>query len=346
MDRKLASIQRIKNIRPIPNADNIVVAEVLGWECVTQKSNNFQVGDLVCYFEVDSVLPQRPEFAFLADRNYRIRTIRLRGQISQGLILPLDDETYRKVINTINLENSGIRPGTTVTFDLEGMDVTELLGVTKYEIPIAPEMMGQVEGAFPGWIKKTDEHRIQSNPGLIQEMWGLPYYITQKLDGTSATYALDNDGKFIVCSRNLSLKPSGSIYWQIAEKYKIEEVLRNLGNGFVIQGEIVGPGIQQNRLGLKEHEFYFFTVSGSQNPLDGFYYYALTLPLFYVPILESGESFHYEIPELLELAKGKYANGQPQEGIVVRPKRNTYSKFLNGNLSFKVLNNDWLVKEK
>lgn len=338
MDRKLASIQRIVAKRPIEGADNIEVVQVLGWECVTQKSNNLQVGDLVVYFEVDSVLPQTPQFEFLADRNYRIKTIRLRGQVSQGLILPLDD----------------IKPeGFTHSKDFftEGLDVTELLGVKKYEIPIAAEMEGQIEGAFPGWISKTDETRIQSSPKLLNEITGLAAYATQKDDGTSATYGRDVDGKLIVASRNLSLKPTNNIYWRMAEKYNLAKHLEFLGNVSALQGEIVGPGIQGNKLGLKEHELHIFTVTARDNPNLSFLDYRRASQiaangLQFVDVLWETDNFQYTLAELLELAKGKYASGQHREGIVIRPKVPLYSKILNGTLSFKVLNNDYLLKEK
>lgn len=331
MERKLASIQRIVEIRDLENSDSLSVAKVLGWEVVT-KRGQFNVNDLVCYFEVDSVLPQTPQFAFLADRNYRIKTIRLRGQLSQGLILPVKD---------FFLEND-------IPFLKEGDNVTDFIGVKKYEVPVAPEMAGQIEGAFPGWISKTDETRIQSAPRLIDEIWGLPYYVTQKDDGTSATYALDDTGKFIVCSRNLSLKPSGSIYWKMAEKYNLQTHLESLGMLSVFQGEIVGPGIQGNRMGLKEHELHVFTITSPSRANGHFLNYVEEFrnKLQFVDVLETGDDFHYTMPELLELAKGKYKSGQHREGIVIRPKTPVYSKYLNGLLSFKVINNDFLLKEK
>lgn len=99
MERKLASIQRISSLSPIDGAEKILKATVLGWELVVAKADNFKVGDLVVYCEVDSVLPPKPEFEFLRERKFRIKTIKLKGQVSTGIIFPLTIlENYGKII--------------------------------------------------------------------------------------------------------------------------------------------------------------------------------------------------------------------------------------------------------
>ena len=138
--RKLASIQRIKALEPIPDADSIEKATVLGWQLVVKKGE-FQVGDLCVYCEVDCLLPDRPEFEFLKNRGSRIRTIRLRGQVSQGICFPL----------------SILPAGTPIEEDLE---VTELLDIVKFEPPIPACLAGIQKGEFPSFIPKTDETRV------------------------------------------------------------------------------------------------------------------------------------------------------------------------------------------
>jgi len=138
--RKLASIQRIKNLEPIAGADAIEKATVLGWQLVVKKGE-FAIGDLCVYCEIDSRLPDRPEFEFLKARGMRIRTVRLRGQISQGICFPLS-----------------ILP--VYTDVQEDTDVTELLDITKYEPPIPAQLAGVAKGLFPSFIPKTDETRV------------------------------------------------------------------------------------------------------------------------------------------------------------------------------------------
>lgn len=241
--RQLATIRMIASTRPIQGADRIEVAQVDGWECVVKKGE-FKVGQHIVYVEVDSVMPERPEFEFLRDRKFRVRTIKLRGQVSQGLVLPLD-----------------ILPAGNYKL---GDDVTELLGVTKYDpqaqqeallltkqpkTPTNPAvkflmrfrwyrrlfMKPKRKGGFPDWIVKTDETRIQNLTTLfdIEGKKGTTFSVTEKIDGQSATYFLQKISRrkyeFGVCSRNIRLgTPGNSSYWTIARKYDIENVLKKL----------------------------------------------------------------------------------------------------------------------
>lgn len=342
--RKLASIQKIKNIEPIENADAIEKATILGWNVVVKKGE-FQPGDYCVYFEIDSLLPDEPQYEFLKKSSWnsrynkiRLKSIKLRGVVSQGLALPLNkfpDINW----NTYN----------------EGDDLTELFGVEKYE-PIIPASLSGDVNKFVWPIPKTDEERVQSNPEYyLNAMKEKPYYITVKLDGTSASYILcknDNDEiEFHVCSRNHSIKyKEDNTLWQIAEKYNIEKKLKDYflhtGDMLAIQGEVCGPGIQKNRLNLSEHELFIFNIINvetkekiSQNNFRNVFVH---IPK--VPVIEEGDSFNYEtVEELLKLAKGKYKNYFPQadakqdrEGIVIRTK--------DQNISFKVINNDFLLK--
>lgn len=257
MQRKLASIQKVLAILPIENADAIELVQINGWQCVTKKGE-FDIGDLGVFLEIDSIPPDTPVFRFLwtptrkysqegevsqpntRPEKFRIRTLRLRGTLSQGLFLPLG--AFPELPDVI-----------------EGDDVTTVLGVEKYE-PAVPVGMGGFRAHFPGFISKTDEMRIQSLPAVLEELRGLPYVVTLKYDGTSATYCIDpRDNLFHACGRNFSIQEGTNLYWETARKYNIEGVLRQFPH-YAIQGEIVGPGVQKNPLALKVRGFFAFNV--------------------------------------------------------------------------------------
>jgi len=353
-ERKLASIQKILKIEPIDGADMIEKATVLGWSVVVRKGE-FKEGDFVVYCEVDSFLPVTPEFEFLRKSSYkkmedkegfRLKTCKLRGQISQGLILPLTILPER-----LCYDLEGNKVGDAYEY---GEDVTETLGIVKWELPISAKMRGEVMGSFPSFIPKTDETRIQSAPEVLDELKGLPYYITEKADGTSMTAYYKSEEENGVCSRNLELKENDSVvYWQVTKKYHILEALKELqelcGDSFALQMEIVAPGIQKNPMGLKEAEVRVFNLYNmSQKRYENYDRLAIfcfenNIPM--VGLIERGEAFNYTLEDLIEKAKGKYNSGKEREGIVIRPAKETYSCSLKGRLSFKVLNNNFLLKE-
>lgn len=325
-----ASIQKIREIRPIEGADNIEVVKVLGWECVTQKSNNFKPGDLVIYIEIDTVVPEHPVFEFLRDKHFRVRTIKLKGQVSQGLVLPLD--TLGEFEERHHIEA------------VEGFDVSKIIGATHYEKPVD---LPDAVGSFPGFMSKTDELNIQSEPRMIEELWGRPYYITKKIDGTSATFYNLNQ-EFGVCSRNLRLKDGNNRYWNIARKYDLERVV---APGIYFQGEIAGPGIQSNHLGLKELELFIFNIrvieGNTPVTLDLQAQICEASHLQMVPYVAVGANYGWSLENLQTLANTiKYANNSPAEGIVVRPMWPQRSKYTGDWLSFKVLSTNYLLKNK
>ena len=339
--RKLASVQYVHGVTPIEGADNIECVHVLGWQCVANKGQ-FQVGDHCVYMEVDSFLPICPEFEFLRKTSYknsellgegfRLKTVKFRGQISQGLVQPL----------SILPEGD---------YQL-GADVTDLLGIRKWEIEERVTTSGTVIGDFPSFITKTDELRVQSYPGLIDEFRQVPeYYISTKMDGTSVTM-YHKDGHFGVCGRNYEYADDEKCaMWQYAHEHRIPERAEELGiTDIAIQGEFCGAGIQNNRLKLVRPEWYVFTVvdltTGRRVPLPKMQDLCEKLGLKMVPIEERGSDFPYStIEELLKRAKGKYASGMNKEGIVIRPVEPVYSRTIEGPLSMKVLNNDYLLKE-
>lgn len=325
--RKLASIQRITDIKPNPNADSIETLTVLGWN-VTEKKNKFAVGDLCIYFEIDSILPQLPEFSFMEKHQYILRTIRLRGQLSQGLCGGLDI-----LPDGLNIQ--------------EGMDVTELLGIKKFERKIPVDMEGISRGYFPTIVGKTDETRVQSCPQLLNEFAGKRVAFTQKIEGTSASYVNDQ-GDIHICSHTHSMIESeASIYWKMEKKYNISKILKQEGH-FAIQGEITGPDIDGNQMGLLELDFFVFKVFNNDTQsylsIDEMVAFCERNRLKHVPILAYNIAFDFTIEELLELAKGNYQpSGKKQEGIVIVPMQPCYSEELCGNLSMKVINNEYLL---
>lgn len=253
MIRKLASIKKIETLPPHPNADKLDIAYIGGWRAVVKKSE-FNEGDLVVYCEIDSHIPLK--LAPFLEKSNKVRTvngvdgvvlksIRLRGELSQGLILPLS------VLST------DIIP-------VEGLDVSEDLNITKWEPPQPALLSGVTKGPFPSFIRKTDQSRIQniweelSNPdnNYIDNQWE----VTTKLDGSSMTVYL-NDGEFGVCSRNQELRETeDNTFWKVARQNNMEKKLRSLGRNIALQGELIGEGIQGNHEKIKGHEFYLYDI--------------------------------------------------------------------------------------
>jgi len=233
-----------------------------------------------------------------------------------------------------------------------GLDLSELLNIRHYEKPVPVQLSGKVRGTFPSnLVPKTDEIRIQNVPEVINELKGEIVYSTVKLDGTSATF-INANSDYHVCSRNLSMKliddNADNIYIKISEKYDIKNKLEQIGN-IAIQGEIVGPGIQGNKLGLKEVDMYIFNIYDINKKeyanFEELKMFRDATGMKLVPIIDVFE-FNHSIDELLEMAKGKYHNTKNhREGIVIRPVIEKYSETINGRMSFKVINNVYLLRE-
>ncbi len=359
MTRKLASVQRIVDIRPIPEADRIAVCDVLGWQCVINKADGFQVGDLVVYVETDSILPPKSEFEFLKERKYRIRTIKLKKQVSQGIVFPLSILPRGKYN--------------------EGDDVTGIIGVRKYDpaADLEAKLMAERQAreknkiakflmrynwfrdlfvkhnrsSFPTFLKKSDENRIQLFPNICEDEKDTIFSVSEKIDGQSGTFFLVKSRnwfgkktyKFGVCSRNFLLnKPDNSSYWTIARQLNIESVLRELAqdaNWICLQGEIVGAGIQGNKYGVSGYDFYAFNLIFPDKTVD-WDTMRCVLPLFgikVVPYIDRCFRLKPTIQENVEYAKGKSVVADiKREGVVVR----NYEK----NLSFKIVNADFLLE--
>ncbi|SDZ90918.1 MULTISPECIES: RNA ligase family protein [unclassified Pseudobutyrivibrio] len=345
--RKLASIQRIWKIEPIEGADKIELAFVLGWQCVVNKGQ-FKPMDLAVYFEIDSFLPIRDEFEFLRISSYRkndilgegfrLKTMRFRGQISQGLLLPLGQFNELDACDEI------------------GTDVSEALGVRKWEVEEKITTGGTIIGELPIDVPHTDETRVQAEPELINDFKGLDYYISTKMDGSSHSISIDDDG-FHVTGHNYEYKNDGkSSFYEFVNSLGIEAKLMdyykaNNLNIITIQGELCAPGIQKNRLKLTKPEWYVFTirVNGNRVGLKQMQEICKTLHLSTVPIEEVGNDLPSKYPTveaLLERADGEYPKGGKKEGIVIRPVEPVYCERISASLSMKVVSNKYLIKNE
>lgn len=341
--RKMASIRKIDGIDPIEGADAIEVATVGGWKVVIKKGE-FKVGDLAVYCEIDSWIPT--ELApFLSKgkeprvydgvKGERLRTVKLRGQISQGLLLPLEP-------TCANIESELF----------EGLDVSFPLNIQKWEMQVPAQLSGQVKGNFPTQIPKTDQERAQN---LVKEIVGANeigqrFEITEKLEGSSMTCYLI-DGVFGVCSRNLDLKNDGAnSFWATAIAEDIEEKMRSEFGlaDFAVQGELIGPGVQGNIYKLSKLEFRVFDIYDIRRGVyvDPFTRQSMVenMGLKHVPILAHQAELYdtlgiSDIPQLLQFAEGKSKLADTErEGIVF--------KEVNGGFTFKVISNKYLLGEK
>jgi RNA ligase (TIGR02306 family) len=320
---ELAYIGQVSTIYPIPGADFIESLEVVCGEGGrwrgTAKKGDFAPGNRCEVYLQDALLPQSERFAFLEPRGWRIRMVRLKGVPSECLLMPLTD----------------------VTVGLEmGADITELAGVVKYEKPVSANIGGDIRGSFPAFIPKTDEPNFQRAPELVAALQGRPFYTTLKVDGSSGTVFWDADGALRACSRNFELKerPDTAV-WQLAARYELAQQRLPLA----LQFEIVGPGVQKNRLGLKELDLRLFNVwhIEQRRYLDfaDMLTVAQRLGLPVVELVEVGEAFPMDVRDdeaLRRYAERTYPNGATAEGVVIRP---TQEMQVNGErLSFKVIN--------
>lgn len=360
--RKLASIQVVKHIEPIQGAKTIEKAFILGWQCIVKKGE-FKEGDLCVYFEIDSILPPWEQFEFMESRKYRVKTAKFMGFAAQGLALPVT--AFPDKLNELYIK--------------EDDDVTEILDVVKHdpELQVEKDMAaaaaelekhGRVykyflrykwfkkltakrKGGWPNFLQKTDEIRIQSSPSILRQFKDLWFYRTEKLDGQSGTFAMIHK-KFLgityrteefVCSRNIWLKkPTSNNYWNIFHKKNIRSKLKKLNGNYAIQGEIVGPGIQKNKYGLKEIDFYVFNIydidKGANVSYDMLITMCATINLKTVPIRNESIQLPDSIEKIVELSKSRSTIADiKQEGDVWRLKTDS-------RISFKCINPLFLLK--
>ena len=362
--RKLARIAKVSSIKPIECA---VVEN--GWEVVVKKGD-FAPEDTAIYIEVDSWVPH--ELApFLTSKGHepreyngvkgeRLRTVRLRGQISQGLLLKLSDVPMH-VYAVVDEKTDEPFYIDEVLWDL-GQDLTQELGIQKYEPPIPAQLSGQVEGAFPSFIPKTDQERCQNlYTEIFTDNYDEEYEVTTKLDGTSCTIYI-NDGKVGVCSRNWEVKEDESnTLWKCARDQGIIDALEALhkaqNRNIAIQGEVIGEGIQGNQEGIKGQRMFVFDIYDITNH---FYLNAYSrasilyqmrqlnpsLDLESVPLLEIGRVLVdrgiNDVAGLLAYAEGPSLNPEVQrEGVVFKSVR--FDRKTGNPFTFKAISNKWLL---
>lgn len=353
--RTLASIKKISDIMPIEGKDRIALAMVDGWSVIVQKAD-FGVGDLCVYVEIDSVLPEKPEFEFLRSKDFRIKTMRMAGVVSQGICFPMRI----------------LPPG---EYEL-GTDVTEILGVKQYEGTMDVEPLVENNNSkkkypkclmrmawfrklvlpktqnmpFPSFISKTDETRIQNLPHMLKDK--REFIATEKIDGTSVTCALvrhkpkmpffKDKFEYMVCSRNHRLPKDNSVYWNVSDRYNVEQTLKNIIGDYdwvAIQGECIASNIQKNKYHVTEPDLYVFNLIYPTGRLGSIEAKEIceNHGLKFVPIVDTNYILPDTVSEVLD-----YAHGQSQlyntlrEGIVFRSK--------DGKQSFKAVDPLFLIK--
>lgn len=381
--RSLAHIEQITKLEPIPGYDRVELATILGWRVVVRKCE-FEVGSWCCYFEIDSKLPEKEWSEFLRPKHFKVKTQKMCNVISQGLALPIDviPELQNKTLKigddvtellgvTYSVVEDNIRKSKTGDPNAKYKSMAARHKELFKKKPIRWLMkrnwgrkllflfLGKKKDnpkAFPEWIHKTDETRIENAPFYLESED--PWIKTEKIDGTSSTYAIDfmnpkiKKGDFIVCSRNVRQKDEeqecwhecGNVYWEMACKYNIENTLRNIAKDFdakrvVLQGETYGEGVQGNPYKLKERRFAAFNLI-----IDGIRFgsvKAMKILIDYnipfVPIIDT----NYYLPKDMETFKleadGKSSiSDVKREGFVYRS--------LDGTKSFKNVSREFLLK--
>ena len=373
--RKLAHIEKIEWKRPIEGADKIELVGVLGWQCIA-KINEFNVGDKCVYIEIDSIVDKdNSDFEFLEKRNYKIKTMKMRGVISQGIVFPMTILKSQKEYKI-------------------GDDVTDVLKITQVEDDLpkqTPEKSLQTlkqkhkklynnkvfkyfmkfkwfrklafkillpkkkPKKFPEWIIKTDETRLQNMPWVLEEYKNKPMVITEKLDGTSTTFALRKEKKrkydFAVCSRNVRQADinqkcfyDDNVYHEMAIKYDVKNILTQIleeqkAQTVVLQGETIGEAIQKNKYGLKGRDFYAFNLIIDGKKIDSSIATDMVhkYGIKWVPILKANFILLSTVDEMIKFADGKSIICDTlREGLVIRDHDNT--------VSFKCISNEFLLK--
>lgn len=355
MTRKLARIAAVNDITPIAGADLIELARVGGWRAVVKKGE-FQPGSLGIYFEIDTFLPSgNPAWQFLVDKaattlgeqtGHVLRTMTLKKALSQGLLLPLGvfGPQIQQALESLPL----------------GSDVTELMGVLKYEKPLSEDLARIARGYKPSLMPTTDQERVQN---LTLELQGwiersaasdgdavLSWERTEKFEGESTSFGWV-DGELHVCSRQVDFKELDEVpHWQLAKKLKIREKFKTLlsfgsvTRELVLQGEMVGPGVEGNVYGLAEREFYLYNVYDIR---DGRYWnpaarriLAQDMGLKHVPVLDKALVLSRTDTADSLLA---HADGPSALNPKTRREGDVY-KCNEEDLSFKAISNEYLLK--
>ncbi len=356
MTRQLATVKPISELRPIPDADSIETAIIDGgWPTVVRKGQ-YEVGELVLFLEIDSWVPvglapflftKNEPKTYQGVKGQRLKTVKLRGQLSQGLALKLEpiDHICYDVVGSVKYDD-----GTPYVIDITG-NLDEQLGILKWEAPENDQLAGNARGNFPHFIPKTDQERVQNLANKLQDHWNETFEVTIKLDGSSMT-AYYFEGEFGVCSRNINLQTAkDNTYWKVAIQLRLEEILtkhyEETGQYLALQGELMGPGIQKNREGLTTHEFYVFDVwniSEQRYLTPKERYDLMASEHFYfsdirhVPVLSQiGFITGCTVDDILAYAEGPSLHNEVREGVVFKSN--------SSNFTFKAISNNFLIKD-
>lgn len=350
--RKLASIKKISDIIPIDGKDRIVLAVVDGWNVIVRK-DEFKIDDKCVYIEIDSVLPDKPEFDFLRKNNFRIKTMKMAGVISQGICFPLSilpekskgeyeiDEDVTDIIGIKQYEKTMDKEPNKTTAPLRKKYPNWLMRMSWFRKLVLPK---KHDKSFPDFVSKTDETRIQNIPFILKDK--REWIATEKVDGQSGTFCLvrhksripfiKDKFEYIVCSRNLRLSSKdNSSYWRVSDKYQIENALRNMigeREWIALQGECIAPNVQGNKYKVTDADFYAFNLIYPTGRLDSVTAKNICNQhgINFVPILATNYVLPDTVSKVLEYAHGKSQLGETlREGIVFRSK--------DGKQSFKAV---------
>lgn len=345
---KLASIEKIIDLQPIDGADVIEKAQVLGWWVIVKKGE-YKVGDLCSYIQIDTIVPERPEFEFLRPRNFRVRTIKLKGQISQGLIIPCPKGKWK-----------------------EGDDVTDILEVQKYSKDIAVQarkprkwytkyiwlfkkrinkifpflFAAKKSDSFPSHlVQKTDEDRIQNMPSVLERYRGQLFIVSEKLDGSSITLINDKNG-LRICSRNFEVTgKSDNEFVNVVQETKFANHINSLvghygAQNIIVQGEYIGKP-QKNYYKLNGNEIRLFNIFVDAKKIAPVEFYNVCQALS-IPVCDkvSETVLDFNMQDIVKLADGKSLVNPKinREGLVFRD--------VLGTISFKVVSNNYLIKNE
>jgi RNA ligase (TIGR02306 family) len=322
----IATIERVTALSDHHNAEKLCVASVLGWNVVCKKSE-CKVGDLVVYVNIDSIVEPHPYLKFLESKSYRIKPCKIRGVVSQGLLIPLSD---LKHFTESEIEF------------FEGQDVSQIIKAKHFEKQVPSRILGQHKALFPDFLIKTDEDNLRNYPKALNEIANHEIYISQKLDGCSATYYVKN-GNFGVCSRSVELRPDETPFWAIVKKHDLAYKMQSVGIDFAIQGELYGPNIQNNPTGTKQISFSAFNLylinEKTYSSLDELYKMCEQLEIPVVKVIYRGIMNH-TLSDFIGIANSQYYDlDKLCEGIVVRTSIPLKSRVMSKDRwSAKVLN--------
>ena len=399
--RALAHIEKIAWIKPIEGADNIELVGVLGWQCIAKKGE-FQVNDLCVYIEIDSKVPEKEEFEFLRSKNFKIKTMKLNkfkdeygnGIVSQGIAMPINNFGNLSVVDNF-YEGGDVTSQLGITYsDPEDQKRKTTNPYAKYDnmkrrhkkifsnkfvkylmrYAWFRKLMFAIFGKksdkplqFPSWVQKTDEERIENLPQYLED-YDTIWEMTEKIDGTSTTFAMEKPKKnifgksqyeLIVCSRNVRQHTpeqknffDTNVYWEIAIKYRIQHALQRIIELYdcdkvILQGETYGKNIQKNpykKQGIDFAAFNFITIKNGKYDKRRWSNMNTVCSMFHIPCVPYLGLFQFtegmDMHKFKEMADGQSKlNNVKREGIVYRNRNNPY-------MSFKNVSNQYLLKQK